>query len=609
MSDPYLWQQKLNQYWSVNNKSIIQKRKNFSEKYDVNLVNFLKWIDNEIGYAIMESVDLSNPDKLIYIKTKDVNEAFNQFTRLAERLNASINDTLYYEHYANAVIKQIHMADFPSLLMGSRFDGFENSFFTAYKNYIIIGNNIPIIKSLITDIENEEVWSKSIQKNNFLEKIMEKANFTVLADTERSWNLIFDHLNPKWQDFATKFGGQLRNFGLVAFQVSNIEEKYYTSIALQHRKVKKPEIEPKQFVAEQEVFTDAKIITKPWVVRNHVDRSFEVFLQDSLNQIYLISAEGNILWKKDIGAPVKTDVHQLDFYNNGKLQYLFATEKQIHIYDRNGNSIENYPLILADSITIEHLSLIDYDNSKRYRFLIADERGSLYMFNKEQVNLDGWNPNKLGGELAFPATHIRVRSKDCMIAVEKNGKVHIMNRRGHTYDGFPVQLNADINSRFFIDLGSDFGKTIFTTIDENGMIVKFNLNGATVKTKQLYKPTKETKFRLSEDALNKTYIFVRQDYNRLSMLNREGDILIEKDYITSDDLKVQYYYFGSENEIFAVTDRLQEFTYIYTSSGELINYQPIESGFEVGLLYSDLNDQYKIYNNFENRFTILSFYR
>ena len=259
-SDPLLWQQHLNKYWSANNSSVLKEQMTFTKKYDISFSKFLSWLDNEVGYAIMESVNLSNPDKLIYIKTKDVNEAFNQFTRLAERINTSAGDTLYYEQYSNAVIKQINMADFPSLLLGSQFSGFENSFFTAYQNYIIIGNNIPIIKSLITDIENEEVWSKSIQKNSFLEKIMDKANYTVIADTERSWNMVFNNLNPKWKGFASQFGGQLRNFGLVAFQVSNIDQKYYTSIALQHQKVKKPEVEPKKFIAEQEVFTDAKIL-------------------------------------------------------------------------------------------------------------------------------------------------------------------------------------------------------------------------------------------------------------------------------------------------------------------------------------------------------------
>lgn len=607
-SNPMEWQSSLERYWQSSNPQVIQKRLEFTNKYDVDFRNLLQWMEEEVGYAIMESIDVEHPDELIFIKTKDINEGYNQLTRLAERLNAANEDTLYQEKYGDFLFKQLNHPDLPVLLFGEKFTGFETSFFTAFENYIVIGNNITVLKSLIADIENEDVWSKSIRENAFLEKMMDKANFTMIVDTEKSWNVLNHQLDPKWRQFFNRYGSHFKRFENAAIQFSHLDNRVFTNITLQHQKSAPKTRQPQQYAFEQEVFTDAPIITKPWVVRNHIDRTFEVIVQDSLNRMYLISSKGDILWKKTLRDPIISELYQVDFFANGNLQYLFATDHALHIYDRNGNAVENYPLDLPDSIQVDKLSLIDYDNSKRYRFLISDKKGRLWMFNKQQENLDGWDPNQeLDNQVAYPVRHIRVRGKDCMVAVEKTGTLHVLNRRGNPYDGFPVNLNAAVRSPIFIDIGNNFDQTYFTTIDQNGMMAQFNLNGETTDNKQLYKSSKESEFFLTIDALERTYIIVRQDFNRLSMLDKQGEIIFEKDYITSDDLAVQYYYFGADNEIFAVTDKIQEFTYIYNRKGELINYQPIESGFQIGLIYSGRNNNYKVYNCYQNRFAILSF--
>lgn len=606
-SDAMLWQNNLVQYWQNHNPDHLQKRNNLFSQYDLNAENF-NWLAGEVGFAIMETLDVSNPDQLIYLKAKDINEAFNRLTRLAEKVNVSVNDTLYTEEYGNHIFKQLRIEEFPALLMGTLHTGFETTFFTAFDDYLVLGNNIKVLKNLVNDIESEEVWSKSIRHNTFTEKLMDKSNLSLIVDTEKAWNIYFEKMDESWKSFFNSNNRPVKNFNMLAMQMANLDQRLFANILLQYQTSDPEEDQPQQFIVEQEVFTDAPIITKPFVVRNHIDRSLEVFLQDSAKNIYLISGKGEILWKRTLQERITTDVYQVDYYKNGKLQYLFATDKAIHIFDRNGDFVADYPSRL-DSIAIGKLSLIDYDNSKRYRFLVADPQGKLYMFNQEPQLLEGWSPLETGAPLAYKPGHLRVVGKDCMYALLESGLFRLYNRRGESYPGFPVKLETEITSPIYIETGPSFKKTIFTAIDKNGLVTKFNLNGNTVSTQQLYKPSKDTRFTLVGDALNNTYIIVRQDFNRLSMLNSKGDLIFEKDYITSQELSAQYYYFGVDNEIFAVTDHQQEFTYIYDQDGELINFQPIESNFEIGLIYSDVNKNYRVYNCFQNRFAVLSFAR
>jgi hypothetical protein len=262
---------------------------------------------------------------------------------------------------------------------------------------------------------------------------------------------------------------------------------------------------------------------------------------------------------------------------------------------------------LPDTTTIDKLNVIDYDNSKRYRFLLADTDGDLFMYNKEKQNLEGWQPRNLNNSLILPPQHFRVRGQDCILTIENNGIISMFTRRGEMYPGFPIDVNSEIRGEIFIELGSNFKNSNLITVNFNGEIIKINLEGQVQDKKQLYKPTRETTFRLFRDALGKTFIIARQDFNRLSILNNDGDLIFEKDYLSSDELAVQYYHFSSANKIYAITDKTQDFTYIYDQEGQLINYQPLESGFEVGLLFSENNQQYKIYSCYENSFSVSVF--
>jgi hypothetical protein len=73
------------------------------------------------------------------------------------------------------------------------------------------------------------------------------------------------------------------------------------------------------------------------VVRSHVDRSLEVLVQDAANRLYLLGSNGKVLWRKWLEKPVTGEVHQVDYLKNNKLQYVFATERNLYLLDRNGN--------------------------------------------------------------------------------------------------------------------------------------------------------------------------------------------------------------------------------------------------------------------------------
>ena len=194
-----------------------------------------------------------------------------------------------------------------------------------------------------------------------------------------------------------------------------------------------------------------------------------------------------------------------------------------------------------------------------------------------------------------------------MIVQKEDGTIYVTNRRGENFPGFPLEIKARINSPLFITIGSGLSTTYCTTVTEEGEMIKFNLKGSIVERNQLYKPSKEARYTLIIDELGKNYVITRQELSRLSMLDAKGEVLFEKDYLSSKLMKVQYYNFNSDTQVFAVTDQVQEFTYLYNKSGELFNNRPMESSFPIRLMYLESIGQFKVFSNYEDKFRIVSF--
>jgi hypothetical protein len=608
-SDFVSWRMSVDRYWQSNFPVELENKTSFLQNYDIYEKDFYGWIGNEIGLATLQSIDIDNPDRLIFISTSEVESGIKTLDDLTLFVNQANDDTLLYEVYGDKNIRKLGIEEFPSNLLGGAFTGFESSYYTSLDDYIVIGNSFDVIKKMLNDLEDENTWGKSLNFVRFYENIQKKANLSYFINFSNAWNSFYGSLNEKWKDFFKKYDYQFKHFEQISFQFSNINNHFYTSAAIQHRPSTAVIETPTSFLKEQLVVTRYPVITKPFVVKNHLDRSLEVVLQDSASNFYLISSRGDIIWSKPIGEKIKGEVFQVDFYMNNKLQYLFATENGLHIIDRNGEYISGFPLKFKESIDIEWINLIDYDNSKRYRILLGDQNGKIFLFDKYGELLEGWNPKELGGRFSSAPFHLRVGGRDCMIAIEENGTVNSLTRRGEFYNGFPVKFENRIESPVFVQRGTDFSRTLIHLILANGEINKCNMNGTVVEKIQLYRPGKESYFEIIQDVLSNTYVVCRQDFNFISLQRPDGEVIFEKELLFSGKLEVQFYNFSAGNEVYAFTDPQQAFTYLFDGNGNLINQQPIESGFEIGLIYSEVNNIFHLYSCYGNQFSISSFYR
>jgi hypothetical protein len=539
-------------------------------------------LSDEIGVCQVEGVESQRLSTVVMIETKDPDQWLKQLHALSEKLSA---DTVFYEKFSNYTIREIPMRRFPEKLLWPMVEGFDHTYYSSSGNIIFLGDNLEELKYFLEDIEHEDIWGKSVSKNQFLESTLLESNLSMFINTPKIWNMLIPKLHTRWRQFAEENEPLLQSLQMTAFQFSHLNNTYYTNISIHHSNERSAVAFAS--AARRHVVHFPEPIHKLHAVKSHVSRANEILIQDSLNDISLLSMEGKVLWKVPVGDHITSDVHQIDFYNNGKLQYIFTTRDAIHILDRLGNYIPSYPLVLKGK-NIEHLSIVDYDRSKKYRFLMSEQDGKVYMYDKSGNNLEGWTPREVGAALLAPAAHHRIKGKDFILAIRKDGLVHLYNRRGEMVRNFPLDLEGTPRGDYFLETGSDLANTFFVVVTRDGNRIKFNPEGKIVNRETLLRASVPSQFSLVAEKANKSYFVVQHDARQLTISDPSGKKIMSSDYIASGNWSMKYHHFGGAKTFISLTDKTQKLSYVFDGAGNLITNPPFEStAIEVRMASSD----------------------
>lgn len=545
-----------------------------SRSLDVNLRDLYGAVDNEVAMCYVESGG-QRLSRILIVETESSDVWLSALNKMASQLSV---DTVFYEPFADYEIRQLPIFRFPEKVFAPFVSGFDQMYYTSIGNSLLIGEDLEQLKDFLADIDREETWGKSVVQNRFLESTLLESNVSLYINTPRIWNILRGSLNDKWDNFIRDNRALLGSVGMGAIQFSHLNESFYTNVAWQYQQPPLPD--PERRIQNQMLVTSFpnQLRGTPHVVRSHVDKSLEVLVQDSLNQIHLVSAAGKVLWSMPMDGPIKGDVFQVDYYKNGKLQYFFVTEGKLHIIDRLGNYVSPFPTETRAK-DIDFVALVDYDHSRNYRFLITDRSGKIWMYDKQGVNLEGWNSNDVEGDLFCPARHHRIRGRDYLIAIRRDGRVYLMNRRGELQKGFPLNLDARPTGDYFLEVGSRPDNSYFVVVSRDGFRIRFNTEGKIQTRETLIKSSINSRFSLVKEQNGKSYCMVRQDPGGLVILDTDGKEVVSNTYIGMNQVAVHYYDFGAGTVFYSITDQIQNLTYIYDQSGNLLTSPPLESSF------------------------------
>ena len=192
-------------------------------------------IDDEIGVCMVEGMESQRLARILMIETKKPDLWIKHLDAISEKLS---EDTVFYERFSNYIIREIPVRGFPEKLLWPLVEGFDHTFYASSGKVIFMGDNLEELKYFLEDIEHEDIWGKSVSKNQFLESTLLESNVSVFINTPKIWNVLQPRLNPRWKQFVRDNQSLLQSVQMSAFQFSHLNNTYYTNITIDHAKGK-----------------------------------------------------------------------------------------------------------------------------------------------------------------------------------------------------------------------------------------------------------------------------------------------------------------------------------------------------------------------------------
>lgn len=566
-----------------------------------------EFLQNGVCTVYLNQRDL-DPKRVHIFSVSDTTSVSNILSSAANEKLAPADSAVYNERFISSTIGYINDENYLGKLIGNDLGIKGAPFYVLFQQFLIVSDDLDALKTVLNDFDTESTWGRSIERRRILDDMVQETDLTYVQDFEFASDPLKERLKPKWGEFFTLNPQVLDALELFKLQLNRTSSSMLVSGNLAFKKnFKAPSSTESVIDGESDilanVFADATITTKPFVVRNHNNSQIEVVFQDSENNLYLMNKQGEVQWKRPLNGSLQGDVHQIDFYKNRKLQYLMFSDSLIYLIDRNGDDVDGFPKAIIAGRPFNGTDIIDYDNSKQYRYLAQDRRGDISLYSKEGELLEGWNPKSIGGPLLATPFHVRIRGRDCFVAIETSGKIHLLNRKGEAYQGFPVAIDGRFAGDVALTRGSNFNQTLISLMSEEGEFVQVNFEGDVLSKKQYVRPNTRTTFSLVYDALETTFNIVQNDGRTLTFFNDQGEESFYVDYPNSKEISVDLYNFRNGKEVFVIRDTKEKVMRIVNKDGRFLT-SVIPNNERISILYYQNKLEYEVFVNFANQMNI-----
>lgn len=528
------------------------------------------WIGNEMAIVITEpSGDDLAPHTFAIFGTNNIDNAETKLELLLTQIALKYSSTADLEVYRDHVIKQLRIGKGLSKLLGSSFKNLNDPYYTIIDDYVVMGNSRNAIRDMINTKLDDKTLYRDPNYRIFTEEIASEANVYIYSNIARSPNLYQKVLNPDYAADVEQHIELYRKFEGAAIQLSAYKDQLFlNNIYLKYNPVYKQTTS-----ALWETQLDTTVSSAPVFMKNHTNNTLDVFIQDERNNIHLIGSNGTPHWSRNVDGPIMGKVHQIDAYNNDKLQFLFNTRNKLYLVDRLGRDVPGWPVALKAPAS-NGVTVMDYDNNKNYRLLIACMDNQVYNYNRDGQLVEGWQFAGSSSRVKSEIHHFVVANKDYICITDIAGKIYLVDRRGQQRFESLATVTGKSNNKHTIEKGSTIENSKIVYTDTLGNIVKLQFDGNLE--------------RINLGSFNKEHHFHYVD------LDNDG----KKEYILLDDMHLMVFNgdrelrfdFAFENTIeyaptilkgangamyIGVTSALSQEVFLFNSQGSIVEGLPL----------------------------------
>jgi hypothetical protein len=492
-----------------------EKLDGIKRRYGPNVERYMtEWVGNELALAMINPhLGDREANSFVAVHAADIDKAKQDLL--------SLSSSQYTSQYRDYTFRRITIPELLPVMYGRAFAVISKNYYTQIEDYIVFANSSESLQNFINIFLSGKTLEQNENFKGFTDNVSDRSNIFCYFNIRNSVSLLEDALALPLAGFVKSNPETVRNFEALAVQFKALNNMYFTSVYVKHNPA---------FIQEDlsiwKAYLDAPVYGQPYFVKDHRTNNLKIVAFDTLNNMYLIDHEGNIDWKLNLGEKVLSDVQTVDFYKNGKIQYLFNTENRIYLIDLLGRDVEGYPVELRQKAT-NGIAVFDYDNDRDYRVLLALEDNRVYNYDIKGKSVEGWKNPLSKARVVEAVQHLRSGGRDYIIIADEEGNIRITDRRGRDRINLKSDFSNAVNSDFYVNQTNSKG--IMLSTDSKGKLTYLKTNGRLETTD--FGEFSPDHYFLYEDFDNKGgKDFIYLDGNKLMVFDRFKNVMFSWEF-------------------------------------------------------------------------------
>lgn len=557
-------------------------------------VNILKtmnsFVANEIAvvYGNVGDADLFE-NSFVVCKTIGQQQALDAMLPLldsyCEKVKIPLSDITSVYSFDNITSYKIYtlpVSTIPQVLWGTLFSQVTAKYVTFIQDYVVFGQSIQALQRYISAYELQKTMANEPEFKKIQNNILSTYSLYLYSTISKSTKFYNNFLDDESKSNLNKQSELVKKCNSLVIQISADHEMFYNNIFINYNAVQ--EDKPQTI---WESYIDTAIICKPKFVDTQAS-DITILVQDGFYNLLLLNNSGKIQWKKPLNEPIMSEFYLIDYYKNGKTQYLFNTASAIYIVDRLGNFVESYPIKLKSQATAG-IAVFDYDKNKEYRIFVPCADKKVYLYNVKGQAIKDWKFGETETVVTTPLQHFVAEGKDFIVFADKFN-MYMVNRKGETRVTVQEQIQKSQQNSFTFESGVGKVPARLVTSDVQGNVKCIEFTGK-VSTVELPKREANHFFEyrdFNNDGSN-DYMFV--DNQELQILSQNKKTISNFVFQAPITLKPVVYKFSSNSYKIGIVDTKNSKVYVINGNGTLHKGFPLKgtSLFTVGFLYKNSN--------------------